>query len=127
MTRTLGFSFGVMACVLAIGCGGDPAPTDAGIDAPIGCVPLETPMLGDAGPIPTDTRCTAPDGGTPGEGPCCYRASQAGSTDAPELRLAYIDIDAPEGSLTSPLLLNILNDALERESFNWLFRVEGAA
>ena len=126
MTRKLGFSFGVMACVLALGCGEPVTSADAGIDAPMECVPFETPVLGDAGTIPTAPHCPAPDGGTPGTGPCCYRASQAGSLDAPELRLAYIDIDAPEGSLTSSLLLGILNDAIERESFNWLFRVEGA-
>lgn len=97
------------ASLLAIGCGGDPGPTDAGSDS---------------GP---PNYCALPDGGVSGEQPCCYSQSQAGSLDAPELRLRYIDILAPEGSpLMSPLLLGVLNDALAMNTFAWLIRVEGA-
>lgn len=129
MTRLGRWTLGcgaLAAGALAIGCGTPATTTDAGVDAFMGCVPFVTPTLGDAGMIPAMPTCRAPDGGVPGTGPCCYHDSQADSTANPELRLAYIDIDAPEGSLTSTVLLGVLNDALARESFNWLFRVEGA-
>ncbi len=102
-----------MASALAIGCGGDPAP--AGVDG----------GSGDAG---APNYCTVTtDGGVAGEGPCCYRDSQADALDAPELRLRYIDILAPEGSpLMSLVLLSVLNDALALNTFAWLIRVEGA-
>lgn len=129
MTRlcsTYFVSAAIATGMLVIGCGGTAAGPDAGSDAFMGCVPFVTPTLGDAGPPPAMPPCRAPDGGTPGQGPCCYRESQAAQRDNPELRLAYIDIEAPEGSLTSTVLLGVLNDALARESFNWLFRIEGA-
>lgn len=96
----------VIASLCAVACGGSDMP-DAGTDA---------------GPV-SFCRVTT-DGGLPGEGACCYRASQTG-VDEPELRLRYIDILEPEGSsLMTPVLLGVLNDALARESFNWLFRIE---
>lgn len=119
----------VLVGAVIVGCGGDPAPADAGamIDAPMGCTPMPEPMLADAGPVPSMPTCTAPDGGTPGMGPCCFTDSQADAHDAPEGRLRYLNITAPEGSpLTSPLLLGVLNDALERNTFAWLMRVEDA-
>lgn len=125
------FSFGV-ACVmsaLAVGCGDDGGSADSGvaIDAPMGCVPLGEVSVADAGPPPASTTCTAPDGGTPGMGPCCYSDSQADAMAAPELRLRYIDIVAPQGSpLMSTVLLNVLNTALATNTFAWLIRLEGA-
>lgn len=116
----------VVASALMVGCDGGDTATDAGVDGG-GCRALPTPMLGDAGPVPGDVMCTAPDGGVPGEGPCCYLDSQADSLDAPELRLRFIRIHAPVDSpLTTAVLLGVLNDALGRSTFNWLYRVEGA-
>ncbi len=116
--------------VASVGCGGDPAPTDAGtpgMDAGASCTPNGPPALADAGAVPSMVTCPTPDGGTAGTGPCCYRVSQGSTLANPELRLRYLDIREPAGSpLTSTLLLGVLNDALDRETFNWLFRVEGA-
>ncbi len=123
----------VLATCLALGaaaCDGSSTATDGGVDA--GTV--------DAGPmcpaVPTLPDGTRPDSVTcPAEAPspeeqmgiCCYRSSNATRRDAPEMRLTYLRIVAPVGStLTSSLLTNVLGDAMQRETFNWLFRVDGA-
>lgn len=128
----IGLAMVTLAGALAVGCGdddGSPGGMDAGTCAPAiapGCTPQDLPGL-PTDPVPTDVTCSAPDGGVPGEGPCCYSDSQAGNLDAPELRLRYLDIVGPAGSdLTRPLLLGVLNGALERGTFAWLMRVEGA-
>lgn len=131
--RRMGLAMITLAGALAVGCGDDDGTTmpgmDAGTCAPAiapGCTPQELPAL-PTDPVPTDVTCTAPDGGESGEGPCCYSASQADNPSAPELRLRYLDIVGPAGSdLTKPLLLTVLNNALERGTFAWLMRVEGA-
>lgn len=129
----IGLAMITLAGALAVGCGDDDGgmtgEMDAGTCPPAiapGCTPQEVPGL-PAGPVPTDVTCTAPDGGVPGMGPCCYSDSQADATDAPELRLRYLNIVGPAGSdLTRPLLLGVLNQALERGTFAWLMRIEGA-
>lgn len=61
------------------------------------------------------------------EGACCYRHSQADQLDTPELRLRYIEIDEPSASpLASTTVESVLNIALGRETFNWLFQISGA-
>jgi hypothetical protein len=116
--------FSAFACVLAIGCGTTAAPVDGGPLPPM-CRESPDVMIGDAGTPPAFT-CTAPDGGIPGTGACCYRQSQMGVAD-PELRLRWLNVDAPVGSpLMTPLINGVLNSALGAETFNWLFRVEGA-
>lgn len=130
--RRIGLTMVALAGALAVGCGDDdgtPPGMDAGTCGPAigpGCTPQELPGL-PTDPAPTDVTCAAPDGGVPGEGPCCYTDSQGDNLDAPELRLRYIDIVGPAGSdLTRPLLLGVLNQALERGTFAWLMRIEGA-
>lgn len=60
--------------------------------------------------------------------PCCYRVSQAANHDAPELRLRYIDITSPSdpSPLAGTIVGNVLNTALQEETFHWLFRTTGA-
>jgi hypothetical protein len=107
--------------------GAGPASMDAGIDAAMTCQPLGELAVGDAGAAPGTTTCTAPDGGVPGSGACCYSDSQADVLAAPEMRLRYLDIRAPQGSaLTTPILLSLLNAALEANTFPWLMQLEGA-
>lgn len=125
----VGLACVLAASALAVGCDdGDPTPVDGGgVDAFMGCTPLQELTLADAGPPPASPTCTAPDGGTPGMGSCCFQDSQADATAAPELRLRFLDILAPQGSpLMSTLLLGVLNDALALNTFAWLIRVEGA-
>jgi hypothetical protein len=132
-TRSTFFASSVMSvaiggsAVLAIGCGGGSQPADAGTDAPLGCVPFETPELSDAGPLPSSPMCRNADGGMSGTGPCCFQDSQSDTLAAPELRLRYMRIEAPVGSpLMTPAVSSILNGALYNQTFNWLFRIEGA-
>jgi hypothetical protein len=125
----IGLACAIVVGSLAVGCddGGDPDPADAGVDAFMGCTPLGELALADAGPPPASPTCTAPDGGTVGMGACCFQDSQADATAAPELRLRFLDVLAPQGSpLMSTLLLGVLNDALAMNTFAWLIRVEGA-
>lgn len=101
----------------ALGCdgngGGDAGPPDSGradVPAPMAMCPTTDT------PAPEEQML-----------PCCYRYDQAGQQDAPEMRLTYLRLVAPEGStLTSMTLATILNQAMQEETFNWLFRVEGA-
>ncbi len=59
-------------------------------------------------------------------GACCYRESQAAHPEAPELRLRFLRLRAPEGSaLVSAATGMLLNASLANETFNWLVR--GAA
>ena len=58
-------------------------------------------------------------------GACCYRESNASQLSAPELRIAYLDLEQPP-VLASPIIANILNEAVREERFNWLIRLEGA-
>lgn len=100
---------------LALGaCNDTPAPADAALppaDAPV-ILRCPTTMV----PAPDELML-----------PCCYRMSQASQLDAPEMRLRFIDITEPAGSpLAGDLVGNILNTALQEETFNWLFRTTGA-
>jgi hypothetical protein len=101
------------------------ARQDAGGDAGAEC---PTPPSLPTGTRPETVNC--PDEAPfPEEqmGTCCYRHSNADQLDAPELRLTYLKLVAPVGStLTSSILTGTLGDSLQRETFNWLFRVEGA-
>jgi len=98
---------------LAAGCDDEEPMTDAG--------PAE-----DAGEVSV---CPTSDVPAPEEltGACCYRTDQSANQDAPEMRLTYIELDEPSASpLSSMTLRLVLNEAMQDETFNWLFRVEGA-
>lgn len=123
-----------LAVCLALGataCDGSSAPadggrTDGGVDGGAQGCP-EVPSL-PMGTRPAMVNCPT-DAPSPEEqmGTCCYRSSNASRLDAPEMRLTYLSIVAPVGStLTSRTLTNILGEAMQRETFNWLFRVDGA-
>ncbi|MGE3634128.1 MAG: hypothetical protein AB7P00_29785, partial [Sandaracinaceae bacterium] len=57
----------------------------------------------------------------------CWRNSNENQLDTPEFRIAYIAITEPEGSqLTTMTVRGLLNEAMQEERFNWLFRVENA-
>lgn len=59
---------------------------------------------------------------------CCFRVSQAANQDAPELRIRFIDVQQPANSpLAQTIVETVLNQAFERETFNWLVRFTGAA
>lgn len=96
----------------------------------LGCDDNGTQM--DAGPPDTGAprvRCPTRNVPAPEEQmpPCCYRFDQSGQQSAPEMRLTFLRLVEPEGSiLTSALVSNLLNTAMQEETFNWLFRVEGA-
>jgi hypothetical protein len=116
MRRSLASSLAVSSFALALaGCPSDPPPGD------------------DAGPPGEDAPggTTCPVRGVPSPeqqmGACCYRFSQAGQLDAPELRLRSIAIDEPAMSpLASAAVETVLNTGLQEETFNWLFRTTGA-
>ncbi len=98
-----------------------------------GC-PGEPPVASDGGPVaedsgPVTVTCPTRDIPSPEqqEGPCCYRRSQADRLDHPELRLRFIAIDEPAASpLASRTVESVLNLALGKETFNWLFQITGA-
>lgn len=107
------------ALLVVIGCDGG-GGNDAGMDA--------GPEV-DSGPIVV--ACPTTDVPAPEEqmGPCCYRTSNAEEPrhSEPEMRLQYIELAEPEGSMLSSMTLRtILNRAMQLEDFNWLFRVTGA-
>lgn len=114
--------------VLAPGCDGDDGGEDAGppmTDAGPSCDP--PPDLPE-GTRPTEVTCPT-EAPAPEEqmGTCCYRHSNADQLDTPEFRLTYLDIVAPVGApLSSTTVGSILNESVQLEEFNWLFRVEGA-
>lgn len=100
-----------VAGVAFAGCGDDDGtPVDSGT--------ADTSMGGDAG---GDPEC-ALEGQM---GACCYRQSNASQLSAPELRIAYLQLTEP-AVLASPIIANILNEAVREERFNWLIRLEGA-
>src|SRR5687767_5602328 len=127
--------FGFACALLALGglttmgCGdgGEPdAGTDSGGPVDAGC-PM-VPAL-DEGVRPTSAECPTEETPAPEEqmGTCCWRDSNADQQDAPEMRLTYVRLVAPVGSMLSSMTLgSILNRAMQLEDFNWLFRVEGA-
>jgi len=96
----------------------------------------EDPMMGtDAGPAgdagPPASVCPTDPEAVPAPeelmGACCYRTDQSMAQDAPEMRLTYIELDEPASSpLSSMTLRRVLNESMQDETFNWLFRVEGA-
>ncbi len=112
--RLATFFASVMVLGGALGCDGGGGEEDAGPERP------------DTGP----PMAMCPTTGTPAPEeqmlPCCFRFDQSGQHDAPEMRLTYIRLVEPEGTLTSMTLATILNQAMQEETFNWLFRVEGA-
>lgn len=59
-------------------------------------------------------------------GPCCYRQSNESQLADPELRIAFLALEQPP-VLASPIIANILNEAVREERFNWLIRLEDAA
>ncbi len=91
-----------------------------------------TPPETDAGPPPDAApRRLCPTEGVPSPdelmGPCCWRVEQSGQTDAPEMRLNYLEITEPTGSpLASMTLRRVLNESMQDETFNWLIRIDGA-
>jgi hypothetical protein len=125
-----------LCVVIAAGCDDGEAEVDAGTDAgevetcgdAVECMPIPE-LPGGTRPAVEDVMC--PTTGTPAPeeqmGTCCWRHSNAAQLDTPEMRLTYIDIVAPVGSeLSSMVLGTVLNMNNQDESFNWLFRVEGA-
>lgn len=125
--------FGVLFALVALapagmaiaGCGGNPAPPrDGGTDGMV--VPTDAGDGGTAGPACPVSRIPMPDQQF---GACCYRVSQADHLDAPELRLRSLSLQGPAGSaLVLPTPTGtLLNSSLSDETFNWLFRVTGAA
>ncbi len=133
MKKTLGLLVAAAALLGACDSGAPAVAGDAGRDggacAPLACMgPPNVPVVMDPGTPPAMVTCStnAPMPETQ-MGACCYRQDQASQLDAPEMRIRHITLTAPAGSpLTQTLVGNILNRALEEESFNWLFRVEGA-
>jgi hypothetical protein len=120
----------VCVALSAVACGGSSNGTDAGTDAgrvDSGPSCPAVPMLPE-GTRPAMVTCPAEAPNASEQmGTCCYRSSNATRTDAPEMRLTYLRIVAPVGStLTTMLLTNTLGEAMQRETFNWLFRVDGA-
>lgn len=103
----------------AIGCGDDDSSgtTDSGTP----------PTDGPAGDAPVMVSCpmTAPDMGAGMMGACCYRESNASRTDAPEFRIAALNIESP-ASLSSAIINGALKSYLDAELFNWLVDVTGA-
>ncbi|MBX7195329.1 MAG: hypothetical protein K1X94_24955 [Sandaracinaceae bacterium] len=115
------FTLTSLALALA-GCPSNPATDDAGSGG------NDTGMssMEDA---PATVRCPTMDVPSPEEQmpPCCFRYSQADQQDTPEMRLRFISIDEPAASpLASTAVESVLNTALQRETFNWLFRTTGA-
>lgn len=110
-----------LALVLALGCDDNGTTMDAGTtdagrpDTGMPSVQCPRPPMANV-PAPEEQML-----------PCCYRFDQSGQQDAPEMRLTYLRLTEPAGSvLTSTLVGNLLNTAIQEEGFNWLFRVEGA-
>lgn len=105
-----------------------------------GCGDDDTNPMVDSGPPPVDgggtdagmTEGCAPPATPPachmedvGMGACCYRESNESRLDAPELRVAFLQLAEPP-ILASNVIANLLNRAIRDERFNWLIRVEGA-
>lgn len=120
----------LLALGAASGCGSSEGGSDGGTDGPHDAGCPEVPALADGErPDPSDVTCPAEGTPAPEEqmGSCCWRHSNADQLDAPEMRLTYLRIVAPVGStLTSGVISSVLNKAMQEETFNWLYRVEGA-
>lgn len=57
-------------------------------------------------------------------GACCYREPNTGArAEAPEFRLTNVALQSP-ASLNSGVVHGLLRNALNRELFNWIFRIE---
>ncbi len=77
---------------------------------------------GDFNPCPSDPAAVP----APEElmGACCWRSSNESQLDTPELRIAYLEVTAPVGSpLASMTVRRLLNESMQEERFNWLFRI----
>ncbi|MBN8613336.1 MAG: hypothetical protein J0L92_22270 [Deltaproteobacteria bacterium] len=115
-----GLSFSSLALALA-GCPSDPVGNDSGTGG--------NDTGGSTEDAPSMQRCPTTGVPSPEEQmlPCCYRHSQADQQDTPEMRLRFIQIDEPAMSpLASTAVESVLNNGLQEETFNWLFRTTGA-
>lgn len=83
----------------------------------------------DAGPgVDAGMRMVCPEEGVPAPeelmGPCCWRTSNEDRQEEPEMRITYIDITDPADSpLAAVTVRVVLNESIQEERFNWLFRV----
>jgi hypothetical protein len=112
----------------ALGCDSAVSTPDSGTTADTGPSCPEAPALPE-GTRPDTTAACPDEAPSPDEqmGSCCYRTSNADRQDAPEMRFTYLRLVAPVGSsLTSSTITQVLGQAMQDETFNWLFRVEGA-
>ena len=58
--------------------------------------------------------------------PCCALQSNASRLDRAQLRLAGLSIGAPAGTLSSTILHRVLQQAFDKELFNWLLELQDA-
>ncbi len=58
--------------------------------------------------------------------PCCYRKRNDGDPANAELRLTSLQLSRP-ASLANPLVVRLLSQAFQKETFNWLVALEGAS
>lgn len=127
----MGLGLSLALSMASVGCdgGGDSdAGVDAGGPADAGC-PTIPGLPGGERPDPSAVTCPSTAVPAPEEltGSCCYRHSNADQLAEPEFRLAYIDIVGPAGSpLSSSSVRTVLNQSVQLETFNWLFRIEDA-
>lgn len=57
-------------------------------------------------------------------GECCYRIANDGErANAPEFRLAALDLQSPE-SVSGLLIAGLLRSGLDEETFNWIMKLE---
>lgn len=121
MHRSIFASFTLSSIALALaGCPSTPA-ADAGTGG--------SDTGGSTEDAPAMQRCPTTGVPSPEEQmlPCCYRHSQADQQATPEMRLRFIQIDEPAMSpLASTAVESVLNNGLQEETFNWLFRTTGA-
>src|SRR5687768_16128203 len=145
----LGFAIGVLALLAMGGCsrhreragdgdsgprrdagtvGFDGEPRDGRIGDDGGGVDAGTRSDGGGGVdsgmvVPPPVPCPRSAPPPPQMGACCWRASNAGRLNAPELRMAGLSVSAPP-SLTSPIVGSLISAALDEERFNWLLRFD---
>lgn len=109
----------VVAMLAAAGCDGN-----GGTDAGGGGTDAGSGDGGGGGGVCPTTAVPAPEELM---GACCWRHEQSGQLDAPEMRLTYLELVEPlDSPLSSMTLRRVLNEAMQDETFNWLFRTEGA-
>lgn len=83
----------------------------------------------DAGPaVDSGAPMVCPQTGVPAPeelmGPCCWRTSNEDRQEEPEMRISYIEITEPMGSpLSLVTVRTVLNESIQEERFNWLFRI----